>query len=78
MSERPVKLPVISFQQAVKALEKAGFEVQSRRGHGHVILTRPGWPAILSIPRHKTLKAGTLRREIRKAGLTVRQFLDLL
>ena len=57
--------------------EQAGFAVRRRRG-SHSILTRAGHPATLSVPGHEELKAGTLRALIRKAGLTVDQFVTLL
>jgi hypothetical protein len=41
-------------------------------------MTRPGLPETLSIPDHRELKTGTLRALIRKAGLTVERFEELL
>lgn len=39
-----------------------------------MILTRPGHVASLSIPDHRELAKGTLRKLIRAAGLTVDEF----
>lgn len=73
------KLPVISRREAVRALTKAGFEVVPNRGKGsHIVMSRPGWRALLTIPDHSTLRRGTLRALIRDAGLTVDEFRDLL
>lgn len=44
----------------------------------HLVMTKPGERANLSIPQHRELSVGTLRALIRAAGLTVEQFLDLL
>jgi predicted RNA binding protein YcfA (HicA-like mRNA interferase family) len=44
----------------------------------HVVMTKPGMRANLSIPQHRELSVGTLRVLIRHAGLTVDAFLDLL
>ena len=41
-------------------------------------MIRPGQEGLLSIPMHKPVKKGTLRRIIRDAGLTVDEFNDLL
>jgi hypothetical protein len=35
-------------------------------------------PGLLSIPMHKPVRRGTLRKLIREAGLTVDQFVQLL
>ena len=71
------RLPRISGREAVAAFERAGFQVRRRRG-SHIIMTRPGFPETLSIPDHRELKTGTLRALIRKAGLTVERFNELL
>jgi predicted RNA binding protein YcfA (HicA-like mRNA interferase family) len=70
-------LPEVSGRQAVAAFERAGFTISRQRG-SHIIMTRPGHPATLSIPDHRRLKPGTLRALIRKAGLSVEEFLGLL
>lgn len=41
-------------------------------------MTRPNFPASLSVPDHRRLKPGTLHALIRKAGLTVDEFQGLL
>lgn len=71
------KLPRISGQEAVRAFRRAGWEVARQRG-SHVVLTRPGSIYTLSIPLHPVLGPGLLRDLIRKAGLTVEEFTELL
>lgn len=71
------KLPAVSGRQAVAAFERAGWETKRQRG-SHIILTKAGSPATLSVPDHRQLKPGTLRALIRKAGLTVDEFVELL
>lgn len=45
------------------------------RGKGsHIVMHKPGWDAILTIPDHKELRRGTLRKLIRDAGWTVDEF----
>jgi hypothetical protein len=41
-------------------------------------VSKPDFPATLSIPDHRELKRGTLRALIRKAELTIEQFEQLL
>jgi len=48
------KLPRISGREAVRAFEKAGWEVARQRG-SHMVLTKPGSIYTLSIPLHRTL-----------------------
>lgn len=71
------RLPRISGQEAVQAFEKAGWEASRQRG-SHVVLTKPGSMYTLSIPLHRELAAGLLRDQIRKAELTVAEFIELL
>jgi predicted RNA binding protein YcfA (HicA-like mRNA interferase family) len=69
--------PRVSGQEAVKAFQRAGWEVARQRG-SHVVMTRPGSIFTLSIPLHGELGPGLLRDQIRKAGLTVEEFETLL
>ena len=71
------KLPRISGREAVRAFEKAGWEVARQRG-SHVVLTKPGSIYTLSIPLHRALGPGLLRDQIRKAELTNEEFANLL
>ena len=71
------KLPRISGREAVRAFEKAGWEVARQRG-SHVVLTKPGSIYTLSIPLHRVLGPGLVRDQIRKAELTIEEFIDLL
>lgn len=43
-----------------------------------MIMIKPGMTTTLSVPDHKELDTGTLRALIRKAGLTVQEFIDLI
>lgn len=73
----PAALPLISGREAVRALEKAGWSVARQRG-SHIVLIKPGVLVNLSIPNHKPLDRGLLRSQIRKARLTVDEFVALL
>lgn len=72
------RLPSITPDEAIRAFEKAGFRRKRQKG-SHVFLNREGHHTMLCIPVHAgDLKRGVLRSEIRKAGLTVEEFLNLL
>lgn len=66
----------ISGKQAVRAFERAGWSVRGQVG-SHVMMSKEGVRANLSVPLHKELSVGTLRKLIRAAGLTVDEFLEL-
>ena len=68
------KLPGVNHQDAVRALEKAGFRV-IRQGR-HVVMTDGN--RIVTIPRHNPVNAYTMGGIVRDAGLSEQQFRDLL
>jgi predicted RNA binding protein YcfA (HicA-like mRNA interferase family) len=71
------RLANISGGEAAKAFGRAGWQVVGRVG-SHVVMSKAGVRANLSIPQHKELSTGTLRALIRAAGMTVDEFLALL
>jgi predicted RNA binding protein YcfA (HicA-like mRNA interferase family) len=71
------KLNNISGKEAAKAFQKAGWQRAGQVG-SHLVMTKPGERANLSIPQHKELSVGTLRALIRNAGITVDEFIALL
>lgn len=71
------RLPVVSGEQAIKAFSKAGWYPHRQVG-SHMVLRKEGSKVTLSVPRHKELKPGLLRRLIRDAGLSVEEFTVLL
>ncbi len=71
------KLGNVSGKQAVKAFEKAGWMARGQTG-SHLVLTKTGVRANLTVPLHPELSVGTLRALIRVSGLTVDEFLELL
>jgi predicted RNA binding protein YcfA (HicA-like mRNA interferase family) len=66
-------LPVVSGQQARRAFERLGWIFRRQTG-SHMILTKSGSIVSLSIPDHRELAPGTLRKLIRLAGVSVEQF----
>lgn len=70
------KLPVVSGKQAAKVFEKLGFAYRHTTGD-HMIYKKPG-AGTLSIPDHRELDAGLLRKLISDAGTTPGEFQSLL
>lgn len=70
-------VPILRPDEVVRAFEKRGWQTARQRG-SHIILTKKGQIATLSVPNHPTIARGTLRSLIAHAGLTVRDFLILL
>jgi len=71
------RLPQVSGRECVRALQKAGFLFKRQEG-SHIILRRPEPFVQLVAPDHKELDRGTLRAIIRRSGLTVGEFTQLL
>ena len=71
------RLPVLSGEETVRNFERLGWTVTRQRG-SHIVMTKPGEMATLSVPNHSTVAKGTLRSLIRSAGLTVSEFCDAL
>ena len=70
------RLPTVSCNDTISAFERVGWRVK-RRGN-HVVMTKPGSIVSLSIPNHREIAKGTLRKLIRLAGMTVDEFTQLL
>ncbi|MBI4674815.1 MAG: type II toxin-antitoxin system HicA family toxin [Chloroflexi bacterium] len=68
-------VPLLKPRQVIKAFERLGWEVARQRG-SHIIMTREGHIATLSIPNHAEVARGTLRSLISKAGIPIEEFLE--
>ena len=64
----------LSGKDVVRIFETFGWSVARQRG-SHVVMTKEGEMATLSVPLHKEVAKGTLRSLIRAAGMTVDEFL---
>jgi predicted RNA binding protein YcfA (HicA-like mRNA interferase family) len=73
------KSPVISGEKVVKCFEKLGYEVVRQKG-SHIRMRhksdRSKKP--LTIPKHKVLGKGLLRKLLRDAEMSVDEFRELL
>ena len=68
------KLPGVNHLRAVRALERAGFNIAT---HGkHIVMTDGA--RIITIPRNNPVNEYTMGGIVRDAGLTIEQFKKLL
>jgi predicted RNA binding protein YcfA (HicA-like mRNA interferase family) len=73
------KLPVISGEKAVKCFEKLGYVIARRKGsHIRMWHTSDRRKKPLTIPKHKVLGKGLLRKLLRDAEISVEEFNGLL
>jgi predicted RNA binding protein YcfA (HicA-like mRNA interferase family) len=70
-------VPLLKPREVVRAFEKLGWEVARQRG-SHIIMTKQGHIATLSIPDHPHVARGTLRSLIAKSGISLEDFLSEL
>ena len=71
------QVPVLRPREVIKIFKKFGWDVTRSRG-SHIILTKEGHIATLSVPNHSEVARGTLRSLIDKSGLTIDEFLSEL
>jgi len=70
------KLPIISGEKAVKAFTKIGYRITNQKG-SHIRLHHPN-KRPLTIPNHKTLGKGLLRKLLRDSEISLEEFIKLL
>jgi len=68
------RIPGVNHQDAVRALQKAGFRI-ARQGK-HIMMT--DGIRIITIPRHNPVNAFTMGGIVRDAGLSEEEFRALL
>lgn len=66
-------LPVMSGREVVRVFESLGWQAVRQTG-SHIIMVKDEELVTLSVPDHREVAKGTLRSLIRKAGLTVEEF----
>jgi predicted RNA binding protein YcfA (HicA-like mRNA interferase family) len=70
------KLPVCTGKEVIEVFEKIGWQIDRQKG-SHVTLIKEGETVVLTVPLHKEIDKGLLRSLIRKANLTVEEFITL-
>jgi predicted RNA binding protein YcfA (HicA-like mRNA interferase family) len=70
-------LPCGGAERHVRALQRLGWQVARKTG-SHVVLTKAGNPATLSIPDHRgrDVSRKLLARVLKHAGITEGEYLD--
>jgi predicted RNA binding protein YcfA (HicA-like mRNA interferase family) len=70
-------VPLLRPRDVVRTFKRLGWQV-ARRKSSHIILTKTGHIATLSVPDHPQVARGTLRSLIARAGITVEDFLKAM
>jgi predicted RNA binding protein YcfA (HicA-like mRNA interferase family) len=71
-------LPLASGAEHVKAFQRAGWTCAKKRAKdAHFILHKPGEPHALSIPAHRQVKRALLQKQVRRAGLSDEEYVEL-
>ena len=73
------KLPRISSREAIRSLERLGFE-EVRQTGSHVVMKKETEEGTIGcvIPVHRELKVGTLSGILKQAQVTVEEFTENL
>jgi len=69
---------VVSGREVIKLLTRIGFQVVGKKGSHVRLKKRNGKTFIVVVPDHSELAKGTLRSIIRRADLSVEEFVRLL
>lgn len=75
----PPRLPRVSAEDAIRALEHLGF-VRIRQRGSHVILQKKTATGDIGcvVPLHRELAVGTLRSILRQVGISPEEFIENL
>jgi predicted RNA binding protein YcfA (HicA-like mRNA interferase family) len=73
------KVPSLSYDRIVRALQRAGWVVVRQRG-SHIRMQRrtPTELSKLTVPAHRPVKRSTLAHILRQARLELEHFLELV
>ena len=71
------KLPVLSADQVVKALKRAGFRIVRQSG-SHIHLWNDDSRTLVTVPNHSELAKGTLNSIIKQSKLDRDEFMALI
>ena len=73
------KLPRISIREAIRALERLGFELVRQTG-SHIVMKKETEEGEIGcvVPLHRELKIGTLSGILKQAQVTPEEFIESL
>jgi predicted RNA binding protein YcfA (HicA-like mRNA interferase family) len=69
-------LKLCSGSQTVKKFQKAGWSIARQKG-SHVMMVKDGYLWTLSIPQHRELGEGLLKKLLKQASLSIEEFNNL-
>ncbi len=74
------KIPVLTSNEVIRGLKKAGFEFDRQAKGSHEIWYNPITKRRTTIPNHPgvEIRKGTLKAILEQAGLSLEDFLQLL
>ncbi len=67
------KLKLCSGAEAVKKFQLKGWAVKRQKG-SHIMLTKNEYLYTLSVPQHKELGIGLLKKLLKQAQITIEEF----
>lgn len=70
------RLQLCSGVEAVKKFQKIGWVFVRQKG-SHAMLVKEGYLYTLSIPQHRELGIGIIKKLIKQAGISLEQFNEL-
>ena len=73
------KIPIVTAKELIRALKRAGFSKDRQKG-SHLTLINPKTDKTVTIPVHTgvDIGKGLLKKIITDAGLTTKEFINLL
>jgi predicted RNA binding protein YcfA (HicA-like mRNA interferase family) len=71
------RLPVVSAEEAIRALENFGFKVHRQSG-SHIHLWNEERNLVVTVPNHSELAKGTLISIMKQARLERKEFISAL
>ena len=69
-------LKLCSGAEAVKKFQRSGWKMMRQKG-SHVMLVKEGYLYTLSVPLHKELGIGLLRKLLRQSQISIEEFNEL-
>jgi len=76
-----VRLPIVSSEDVVRVLKRAGFSYAPKRGKGNHLAfykKEQDIKRLVIVPKRKAIPKGTLSAILEQAGLSREKFLELL
>ncbi|MBI2967229.1 MAG: type II toxin-antitoxin system HicA family toxin [Bacteroidetes bacterium] len=71
-----VKLKLCSGAETVKKFQRKGWSISRQKG-SHVMLIKKGYLYTLSVPQHKELGIGLVRKLLRQAQISIEEFNEI-